>query len=166
MFGGAGGAEFSVSLPACRTLVVVAQGGHVILSNVEADVIVVNPDGKLRLTAQHLKGNLHVFGTTPDDIADVRGDVYLCNPYRMGKGGMWNDGTVERPDKEYPRVTLRNVRGNLTARVGNVTAHLENVKGGAPLRFQTVTGAVNLSLSPSLAARLGMTLKTEGGIVD
>ncbi len=71
MFGGAGGAEFSVSLPACQTLVVVAQGGHVVLSNVEADAIIINPDGELRLTAQHLKGNLHAFGTTPDDIADV-----------------------------------------------------------------------------------------------
>ncbi len=83
---------------------------------------------------------------------------------------------VERPDKEYPRVTLRNVRGNVTARVGylhldlqgtragvDVTDSVETVKDGAPLRFQTVTGAVNLSLGKSLVSRLSVALQTEGG---
>ncbi len=55
---------------------------------------------------------------------------------------------------------------DVTDSFGNVTAHIGAVKDGAPLRFQTVTGAVNLSLSPPLAARLSMTLKTEGGVVN
>lgn len=80
---------------------------------------------------------------------------------------------------------LRNVHGNVTARVGyfhldlkgtragvdvmdsfgNVTAHVESVKDGAPLRFQTVTGGVNLSLSKPLADRLSVALKSEEGVI-
>jgi RNA polymerase sigma-70 factor (ECF subfamily) len=190
-FCAAGGAEISLTVPPCRTLVVVpASRQEVRLADLYSDVMVLTPDLHARFSAQRISGDLTAYGATPTHIEKIGGDLRLCAP-RYGDGGCfssrdkWARREVDEHN-EHRQVVIKDVQGELHAEVvnldlelsrfgkqvrvknsyGSIAARLSDYDPDARLIFQTVTGHVTLTLPRTPPKGWHVALWSEGGGFD
>ena len=160
----------TVAVPKCKHLAVLGARAGLEIAGVQGSLLVTNQNNRERdyeaqFAIKGVRGDVTVVGFPLTRVEDVTGGVTVTALEDFANsGGRYDESGWGRTRSRAVPCLIKNVGGDLRARLGRVDLQVEDVRGA--IAIDNETGDTKVTVAAALATKAAHRLTTVSGTID